>query len=108
MDYIYEAIGSKRRFKKLLMARKRNRRWDCQLHHPLHAPSYFLNSGFFYSNPNNEMDCEMVKGLYKCIERLNENDESVDHIHNELSIYKRVGGMFGFPATVRKRTTMAL
>ncbi|RDX86760.1 hypothetical protein CR513_31870, partial [Mucuna pruriens] len=53
------------------------------------------------------MDCEVLEGLYKCIDRLSENDEFVDHIHNELPIYKRAGGMFGFPAAVRKRTTMA-
>ncbi|RDX98212.1 hypothetical protein CR513_18893, partial [Mucuna pruriens] len=60
------------------------------------------------SNPNIEMDCEVLEDLYKCIDKLSENDEFVDHIHNELSIYKSVGGMFGNPAAVRKRMLMAL
>ncbi|RDY09070.1 hypothetical protein CR513_06615, partial [Mucuna pruriens] len=49
------------------------------------------------------MDCEVLEGLYKCIDRLSENDEFVDHIHNELPIYKRAGGMFGFPATSEEK-----
>ncbi|RDY06911.1 hypothetical protein CR513_09044, partial [Mucuna pruriens] len=53
------------------------------------------------------MDCEVLEDLYKCIDRLSENDKFVDHIHNKLSIYKRAGGMFGFPTAMRKRTTMA-
>ncbi|RDX94021.1 hypothetical protein CR513_23644, partial [Mucuna pruriens] len=35
------------------------------------------------------MNCEVLEDIYKCIERLSENDEFVDHIHNELPIYKR-------------------
>ncbi|RDX66743.1 hypothetical protein CR513_54459, partial [Mucuna pruriens] len=46
------------------------------------------------NNSNIEMDCEVLEGLYKCIDRFSENDEFVDHIHNELSIYKRVGDSF--------------
>ncbi|RDX75635.1 hypothetical protein CR513_44464, partial [Mucuna pruriens] len=83
-------------------------RWDCQLHRPLHVAGYFLNPEFFYSNSNIEMDYKVLKGLYQCIDRLSENDEFVDHIHNELPIYKRVRCMFGFPTVVRKRMTMAL
>ncbi|RDY10433.1 hypothetical protein CR513_05046, partial [Mucuna pruriens] len=36
------------------------------------------------------MDCEVLESLYKCIDRLSENDEFVDHIHNEFPLYKRV------------------
>ncbi|RDX88023.1 hypothetical protein CR513_30441, partial [Mucuna pruriens] len=43
------------------------------------------------NNPNIEMDCEVSEDLNKCIDRLNENDKFVDHIHNELPIYKRAG-----------------
>ncbi|RDX86745.1 hypothetical protein CR513_31885, partial [Mucuna pruriens] len=53
------------------------------------------------------MDCEVVEGLYKCIDKLSENDKFVDHIHNELSIHKRAGGMFSFPATLKKRKMIA-
>ncbi|RDX90895.1 hypothetical protein CR513_27202, partial [Mucuna pruriens] len=65
-----------------------DRRWNCQLHHPSHAASYFLNPEFFYSNPNIEIDCEVLESLYKCIDKLSENDEFVNYIHNELPIYK--------------------
>ncbi|RDX86293.1 hypothetical protein CR513_32390, partial [Mucuna pruriens] len=101
MGYIYEARD---RAKEAIKKYKDifaiiDKRWDDQLHHPLHAADYFLNPKFFYSNLNIEMDCEVLEGLYKCIDRFseNENDEFVDHIHNELPIYK----------SLRKRTTMA-
>ncbi|RDY03700.1 hypothetical protein CR513_12677, partial [Mucuna pruriens] len=95
MDRVKEAIqkafnGKEEKYKDIFAII--DRRWDCQLHYPLHAAGYFLNPELFYSNPSTEMDCEVLK----------------DDIHNELPIYKRVGGMFGYPAAVRKRTTMAL
>ncbi|RDY07159.1 hypothetical protein CR513_08759, partial [Mucuna pruriens] len=83
-----------------------DRRWDCQLRHSLHAVVYFLNPEFFYKNPNIEMNCEVLEGLYKCIDMLNENNEFVDHIHNELPMYERTTNMFGYLAIVRKKTTI--
>ncbi|RDY10441.1 hypothetical protein CR513_05041, partial [Mucuna pruriens] len=35
------------------------------------------------------MDFYMLEGLYKCINKLSEDDEFLYHIHNELPIYKR-------------------
>ncbi|KAH7691805.1 Ribonuclease H-like protein [Dioscorea alata] len=45
-------------------------RWECQLHHPLHAAGHMLNPEFFYGNPALEFDEEVTNGLYKTIERL--------------------------------------
>ncbi|KAK4426518.1 hypothetical protein Salat_1420400 [Sesamum alatum] len=39
-----------------------DKRWDIQLHRPLHAAGYFLNSEFFYTNPNVEKDEEVMQG----------------------------------------------
>jgi len=47
-----------------------DKRWDCQLHYPLHAAGHFLNPQFFYKDPSIEYDIEVTGGLYKCIERL--------------------------------------
>ncbi|RDY11296.1 hypothetical protein CR513_04069, partial [Mucuna pruriens] len=52
------------------------------------------------------MNCEVLECLYKCINRLNENDEFIDYIHSELPIYKRARDVFGFPARMTKRTTL--
>ncbi|KAL5144536.1 hypothetical protein HKD37_06G014813 [Glycine soja] len=72
-----------------------DKRWDCQLHHPLHAAGYYLNPKFFYINPNIDNDNEVVDGLYKCIDRLNEDDDFVVEVHKQLLVYKRVGERFG-------------
>jgi len=45
-------------------------RGTCQLHHPLHVASHFLNPEFFYSNLDMEYDLEVTNGLYDCIRRL--------------------------------------
>nr|KYP42186.1 hypothetical protein KK1_036401 [Cajanus cajan] len=57
-----------------------DRRWDCQLHHPLHAAGYYLNPEFYYKNSTRmDADDEVVDGLFKlvddlfkCIDRLSE------------------------------------
>ena len=38
-------------------------RWNCQIHHLLHATSHFLNSKFFYDNLAMEFDDEIVKRI---------------------------------------------
>ncbi|CAE5979608.1 unnamed protein product [Arabidopsis arenosa] len=46
-----------------------DRRWNCQLHHPLHAVGYCLNPEFQYK-ARAGVDCEEVSiGLYSTIER---------------------------------------
>ncbi|KAL0394959.1 UNVERIFIED_CONTAM: hypothetical protein Slati_4462100 [Sesamum latifolium] len=37
-----------------------NGRWDIKLHRPLHTAGYYLNSDFYYSNPNVEQDKEVM------------------------------------------------
>nr|KYP42636.1 hypothetical protein KK1_035966 [Cajanus cajan] len=65
-----------------------DRRWDCQLHHPLHATRYYLNPEFYYKNSTiMDADDEVVDGLFKCIDRLSENNDIVDNVHHQLAIY---------------------
>nr|KYP72372.1 hypothetical protein KK1_004960 [Cajanus cajan] len=84
-----------------------DRRWDCQLHHLLHAAGYHLNPKFYYKNATKMYVDEVVDGLLKCIDRLSENDDIVDNVHNELTIYERARGRFGIPTVVRARVKMA-
>lgn len=117
MGYIYEAmdrakeaiiasfLGNEARYNEIFDII--DRRWQCQLHHPLHAAGHFLNPEYFYKNPRIDLDHEVMSGLHKCIERLSENAEIVDKITSELSVYKRAEDLFGLQAAIRQRTTLA-
>ncbi|XP_073120500.1 uncharacterized protein [Henckelia pumila] len=82
-----------------------NRRWNVQLHHPLHAAGYFLNPEFFYTNPYIENDAEVLEGLYKCIARLVRGEDLQDKITNQLEKYKNAEGLFGLPMAIRQRAS---
>ncbi|KAH1232957.1 hypothetical protein GmHk_09G025506 [Glycine max] len=84
-----------------------DKRWDCQLHHPLHAAGYYLNPKFFYTNPNIDSDNEVVDGLYKCIDKLSEDDDFVVEVHKQLLVYKRDGERFGMTAAMKARTEIS-
>ncbi|RWR93346.1 hypothetical protein CKAN_02259300 [Cinnamomum micranthum f. kanehirae] len=83
-----------------------DRRWDVQLHRPLHAAGYFLNPAFFYSNPNIEHDNEVMSGLYNCISKLVPNIDAQDKINQELSIYKQAENLFGCMIHSKKRNRL--
>ena len=108
MGYIYEAMdraketiqrafnGNEDKYKEIFDIV--DRRWNCQLHHPLHAAGHFLNPEFFYTNPQIEFVSEVMEGFYKSIERLVPTEEGVDNVTKELPIYKRVASIFGLKA----------
>ncbi|RVW92375.1 hypothetical protein CK203_032491 [Vitis vinifera] len=80
MGYIYEAMnrakdtivrsfnGNEEKYKEIFNII--DKRWEIQLHRPLHAAGYFLNLKFFYDKPEIEHDAEIMSDLYKCILRL--------------------------------------
>ncbi|RWR88718.1 hypothetical protein CKAN_01775400 [Cinnamomum micranthum f. kanehirae] len=117
MGYIYEAMdrakeaisnafgGKEERYNNIFEII--DRRWDVQLHRPLHAAGYFLNPEYFYSNPNIEHDNEVMTGLYNCISKLVPNIDVQDKISQELSIYKQAENLFGLPMAIRQRATTA-
>ncbi|KAK4253832.1 hypothetical protein QN277_010456 [Acacia crassicarpa] len=117
MGYIYEAMdrakeaiqksfnGNEDKYRDIFAII--DRRWDCQLHHPLHAAGHYLNPEYFYANPQIDDDAELITGLYKCIDKLSANDEEVDKIHGQLEKYRRAEGLFGMNAAVRQRTKSA-
>ncbi|KAH1242001.1 hypothetical protein GmHk_07G019441 [Glycine max] len=97
MGFIYEAMD---RAKKAIQRAFNNnegkykdilaiidKRWDCQLHHPLHAG--------------------VVDGLYKCIDKLSEDDDFVVEVHKQLVVYKRARERFGMTAAVKARTEIS-
>ncbi|KAA0053509.1 uncharacterized protein E6C27_scaffold190G00660 [Cucumis melo var. makuwa] len=80
-----------------------DRRWELQLHRPLHAAGYYLNPSFYYSNPSIQEDDEIVNGLYLCITKMVASLDIQDKILAELSKYKRAEAFFGQPLAIRQR-----
>lgn len=114
MGYIYEAMdraketilksfdNHREKCKKVLDII--DRRWDSQLHHPLHAAGYYLNPYFYYHNPKVETDTEVTNGLFACIKRLIPSPEVMDKIIiEELPVYKNSESLFGNEFAIRAR-----
>ncbi|XP_058006808.1 uncharacterized protein LOC110648320 [Hevea brasiliensis] len=80
MGYIYEAIDrakeaiaksfdeNEEKYKAIFEII--DKRWESQLHRPLHTAGYYLNLEFFYSNEKINEDVEVVTGLYQVVARL--------------------------------------
>ena len=64
-----------------------DKRWEIQLHRPLHAAGYFLNLKFFYDKPEIERDAEIMSDLYKCILRLTRDPVKQEKVMVEVNLY---------------------
>ncbi|CAH1431590.1 unnamed protein product [Lactuca virosa] len=84
-----------------------DRRWNCQLHQPLHAAGHYLNPALYYENPNVENDDEVMSGLMSCIHKLALNEDEEMKIHAELPIYRSAQGIFGNPIAKKMRVKIA-
>ncbi|KAL3628258.1 hypothetical protein CASFOL_027304 [Castilleja foliolosa] len=85
-----------------------DRRWNVQLHRPLHAAFHFLNPEYYYDNPQMEFDSEVIRGLYSCINKLVGDLEVEQKIMLELHTYKTAGDeMFGSPLAISMRKTIS-
>lgn len=117
MGYIYEAMdrakeamiksfnGNEDKYKAIFEII--DRRWDVQLHHPLHAAGHFLNPQYFYADPSIDNNGEINEGLLEVIEKLSVDEEDEDKATAELAVYRRSEGLFNLKAAIRNRTTMA-
>ena len=116
MGYIYEAMDrAKEAIAKSFGMKEEeykdafeyiDKRWDCQLHRPLHAAGYFLNPAIHYDNPEGSSCDEITEGLYACISRLVRDAGVQDKIAVELQKYKKALGLFGSPIAIRQRKTL--
>ncbi|GJX19136.1 hypothetical protein Tco_0221813 [Tanacetum coccineum] len=115
MGYIYEAMDRLKETISTSFANKEvhyrkafeiiDRRWDFQLHRPLHAAGHFLNPQWFYDKSKN-VDCEEIRtGLSACIRRLVPDLRIQDAIADELDLYQKEVRMFGDPMAIRHRST---
>ncbi|XP_061372531.1 uncharacterized protein LOC133314992 [Gastrolobium bilobum] len=102
----FRGIGKEDKYKDILAII--DKRWDCQLHHPLHAAGHYLNPQFFYSNPRLDDDLEVVNGYLKCFERLTANTYEMDQVMNELELYKKAQGLFGMDSAKRQRDKVSI
>lgn len=115
MGYIYEAMDraketiiksfneKEEKYKDVLEIV--DRRWENQLHRPLHAAGHFLNPEFFYSNPEIALDGEVMRGLYDTMQRIIPSHGDQDKILDELSLYRKAEGLFGMQFAIRHRKT---
>ncbi|XP_050916790.1 uncharacterized protein LOC127131960 [Lathyrus oleraceus] len=84
-----------------------DKRWECQLHHPLHSAGYYLNPAYYYEKQEIDSDPKLVRGLRKCIDTLSKSDEVEDKISIQLEQYKGATYLFGIRVTIRQRLTLA-
>ena len=117
MGYIYEVMTrAKETIQKSFLSNEEkykeifeiiDRRWEIQLHQPLHAAGYFLNPELFYDKPELENYEPIMRQLYKCIERMIKDVDTREKFVDELSIYIKAEGVFGIDSAIRKRKTKA-
>ena len=117
MGYIYEAmtraketivksfLGNEEKYKEIFEII--DRRWEIQLHQPLHAAGYFLNLEVFYDEPELEHDEAIMRQLYKCIERMIKDVDTRKKAVDKLSIYIKAERVFGMDSAIRKKNTKA-
>ncbi|KAK1419670.1 hypothetical protein QVD17_28923 [Tagetes erecta] len=84
-----------------------DKRWECQLHHPLHAAGYYFNPELYCTNPEIEKDSEVMKGLIACITKLVRSLETQDLIMAELLTWVNQTGVFSDDLAVRARGKIA-
>ena len=68
---------------------------------------HFFNPEYFYFDSKIEKNEEIPTRLYVCIKRLFPRTKIQDKIMVELSMYKKVEGLFGIQLAKRSRKTRA-
>ncbi|RVW84749.1 hypothetical protein CK203_046690 [Vitis vinifera] len=101
MGYIYEAMNrakdtivrsfnaNEEKYKEIFNII--DKRWEIQLHRPLHAVEYFLNLKFFYDKPEIEHDAAIMSDLYKCILMLTRNPAKQEKVVAKGDVARATG-----------------
>nr|DAD37660.1 TPA_asm: hypothetical protein HUJ06_008301 [Nelumbo nucifera] len=106
MGYIYEAVDrANDAIQKAFDGKRENiskvfeiidRRWEYQLHQPLHAIGFYLNPQFYYDDAERiDSDKEIINGLYKVIQMFESDKNKSNTTIDELSRSKNAEGIFG-------------
>lgn len=83
-----------------------DKRWNMQLHSPLHAAAAFLNPSSFY-NPNFKIDLRMRNGFQEAMIKLALTDKDKIEITKEHPVYINAQGALGTDFAVMGRTLNA-
>nr|XP_009781132.1 PREDICTED: uncharacterized protein LOC104230094 [Nicotiana sylvestris] len=119
MGYIYEAMDrAKEAIEKAFDHDRRkyervfeiiDKRWDDQLHQPLHAAWHILNLGLFYTNNENKtLDLNFWKEYHARVAKLVPDEVKQYKIGQELGVYMQADGILGLASAIRGRTKLAL
>ncbi|XP_021986626.1 uncharacterized protein LOC110883082 [Helianthus annuus] len=84
-----------------------DKRWDCQLPHPLHAAGYYFNPEFYCYRPEIEKDQEVTDGMIKCVQRLVPSKDKQDLIMKEMVKWVNQEGRFALDIAKRAHCTIA-
>ncbi|XP_057828565.2 uncharacterized protein LOC131039743 [Cryptomeria japonica] len=116
MGYVYEAMDGAKEVIRSKLENNRDkymplwdiidRRWDGQMHTPLHAAGYFLNPLLFYKTDFLEIDAEIKQGFFKCMEKMFPDLEKFDAATIELEMYKHAKGFLSSRAAIQSRKTI--
>ncbi|KAF9594782.1 hypothetical protein IFM89_034765 [Coptis chinensis] len=84
-----------------------DRRWEYQLHRPLHAAGFYLNPSIYFKETKTLMEINSVvkTGLFKAMAVLILESES-DAAMDELKLYRDAEGTFGIKSAISRRATM--
>ena len=81
-----------------------NRRWDNQLHRPLHVAGYYFNPMLHY-DPEFKVDFEVERGMYDYLERLVGDIDEMSKIDEQIESFKSKSGFCGSPIAQRTLKT---
>nr|XP_009592335.1 uncharacterized protein LOC104089195 [Nicotiana tomentosiformis] len=113
MGYLYEAIdrgkeatqasfSDHRKYKRVFEII--DKRWDGQLHRPLHAAGHVLNPELLYDNEERILGDEPLwNGYIECIEKLISDLSVQDKITEQFNTYRNVEQLFGKNMAIRQR-----
>ncbi|XP_077235770.1 uncharacterized protein LOC143877539 [Tasmannia lanceolata] len=80
-----------------------DRRWNMQLHSPLHAAAAFLNPSIFY-NPNFKIDLKMRNGFQEAMLKMVTKDKDKIEFTKEHPMYINAQGALGSEFAIMGRT----
>ena len=114
MGYIYAAMkkakeiivknfnGNEEKYREII-----DRRWEVQLHRPLHSAGYFLNPRFchYTKGLGVDLDSKIFEDVCSCILRLVKNKDERDAIISQLDLYMHARDLFDNEFAIRTRKT---
>jgi len=80
-------------------------RWNHTLHHLIHVAGLYLNLAFYYSY-GFRFDAEVMDGFFECVQRMVPSTTNHTEISQELELFKRAMGLFGFEMVFNDRTNI--